>query len=173
MSSNGYSLRAHALESLTVIKRPDVPPRVVVRNTAAVVLPLGIGMALGYPQIGLGLAAGALNTMFSDQPGPYRQRMRQLLLASLAAGLAALVGFLIGGHLLPILLATAACGFFGGLLVVFGTDTARVGMTSMILLVITASTPASFEHAMGGAALIFAGGLLLTSFSLAAWPLQR
>jgi uncharacterized membrane protein YccC len=173
MSSNGYSLRAHALESLTVIKRPDVPPRVVVRNTAAVVLPLGIGMALGYPQIGLGLAAGALNTMFSDQPGPYRQRMRQLLLASLAAGLAALVGFLIGGHLLPILLATAACGFFGGLLVVFGTDTARVGMTSMILLVITASTPASLHNALGGAALIFGGGLLLTLFSLAGWPLQR
>ena len=98
--------------------------------------------------------------MFSDQPGPYRQRLRQLVLASLAAGLAALVGFLIGGELLPILLATAACGFFGGLLVVFGTDTARVGMTSMILLVITASTPTTLGAALGGAVLIFAGGLL-------------
>lgn len=173
MPSSDYSLRAHAIESLTQVKRPDVPWRVVIRNTAAVVLPLGIGMAMGHPQIGLGVAAGALDTMFSDQPGPYRQRMRQLLLASLAAGIASLVGFLIGGALLPILLATAACGFFGGLLVVFGTDTARVGMTSMILLVITASTPTSFEHAVGGAALIFAGGLLLTTFSLAAWPLQR
>jgi uncharacterized membrane protein YccC len=173
MSSSGYSLRAHAIESLTVIKRPDVPLRVVLRNTAAVVLPLGIGMALGYPQIGLGVAAGALDTMFSDQPGPYRQRLRQLMLASLAAGLASLVGFLIGGELLPILIATAACGFFGGLLVVFGTDTARVGMTSMILLVITASTPTSFGAALGGAGLIFGGGLLLTAFSLAAWPLQR
>ncbi|MDW2980910.1 FUSC family protein [Rhodanobacter sp. KK11] len=173
MSSSAYSLRAHALESLTAIKRPDVPWRVVLRNTAAVILPLAVGMASGHPQIGLGVAAGALDTMFSDQPGPYRQRMRQLLLASLAAGSAALVGFLIGGQLLPILLATAACGFFGGLLVVFGTDTARVGMTSMILLVITASTPTSLDHALGGAALIFAGGLLLMAFSLAAWPLQR
>src|SRR6185312_14341754 len=173
MPSSDYSLRAHAIESLTVIKRPDVPWRVVVRNTVAVVLPLGIGLAMGYPQIGLGVAAGALDTMFSDQPGPYRQRLRQLLLASLAAGLAALVGFLIGGHLLPILIATAACGFFGGLLVVFGVDTARVGMTSMILLVITASTPTSLHEALGGAVLIFSGGLLLTVFSLAAWPLQR
>jgi uncharacterized membrane protein YccC len=173
MSSSTYSLRAHALESLTAIKRPDVPWRVVLRNTAAVILPLAAGMATDHPQIGLGVAAGALDTMFSDQPGPYRQRMRQLLLASLAAGLAALVGFLIGGQLLPILLATAACGFFGGMLVVFGADTARVGMTSMILLVITASTPASLSHALGGAALIFAGGMLLTAFSLAAWPLQR
>ena len=173
MPPSGYSLRAHAIESLTDVKRPDVPLRVVLRNTAAVILPLAVGMATGHPQIGLGVAAGALDTMFSDQPGPYRQRMRQLLLASLAAGLAALVGFLIGGQLLPILLATAACGFFGGMLVVFGADTARVGMTSMILLVITASTPTSPSHALGGAALIFAGGMLLTAFSLAAWPLQR
>jgi uncharacterized membrane protein YccC len=173
MSSSDYSLRAHVIESLTAIKRPDVPLQVVLRNTAAVVLPLGIGLAMGHPGIGLAVGAGALDTMFSDQPGPYRQRMRQLLLASLAAGLAALVGFLIGGELLPILIATAACGFFGGLLVVFGVDTARVGMTSMILLVITASTPTSLNAALGGAALIFSGGLLLTVFSLAGWPLQR
>ncbi|MEP6898648.1 MAG: FUSC family protein, partial [Rhodanobacter sp.] len=138
MSANGYSLRASVLQTLTRMKRPDVPWQVAVRNTAAVVLPLGIGIATGYPHVGLGVGAGALDTMFSDQPGPYRQRLRQLLLASLAAGVASLLGFLIGGQLLPMLAATAAFGFFGGLLVVFGTDTARVGMTSMILLVITA-----------------------------------
>ncbi|MGH8158221.1 MAG: FUSC family protein [Rhodanobacter sp.] len=173
MPSSAYSLRAHAIESLTVIKRPDVPWQVVLRNTAAVILPLGIGLATGHTEAGLAVGAGALDTMFSDQPGPYRQRLRQLLLASLAAGLASLCGFLIGGQLLPILLATAACGFFGGLLVVFGTDTARVGMTSMILLVITASTPTSLVGALSGATLIFSGGLLLTLFSLAAWPWQR
>ena len=173
MPSSGYSLRAHAIESLTAIKRPDVPWQVVLRNTAAVVLPLGIGLATGYAEIGLAIGAGALDTMFSDQPGPYRQRMRLLLLASLAAGLASLCGLLIGGQLLPILAATAACGFFGGMLVVFGVDTARVGMTSMILLVITASTPTSLAGALSGAALIFCGGLLLTLFSLAAWPWQR
>ena len=173
MPSSDYSLRAHAVESLTRIKPPDVPLRVVLRNTAAVVLPLGIGLATGYPQAGLGIAAGALNTMFNDQPGPYRQRLRQLLLASLAAGLASLLGFLIGGQLPLILLATAAFGFFGGMLVVFGTDTARFGMTSMILLVITASTPAPLPDALVASGLIAAGGLLLASFSLAAWPLQR
>jgi uncharacterized membrane protein YccC len=173
MSSTGYSFRTHVMESLTAIKRPDVPVRVVVRNTAAVILPLAVGLACGYPQIGLGVAAGALNTMFSDQPGPYRQRMGQLLLASLAAALASLLGFLIGGSLLPVLLATMLFGFFGGLLVVFGADTARVGMTSMILLVITASTPTTLIDALEGAALIFSGGILLTMFSLAAWPLQR
>ncbi|NMW25713.1 hypothetical protein HFP05_15500, partial [Rhodanobacter denitrificans] len=47
MPPSGYSLRAHAIESLTDIKRPDVPLRVVLRNTAAVILPLAVGMATG------------------------------------------------------------------------------------------------------------------------------
>ena len=173
MPSNSYSLRAHAIESLTRIKAPNVPWRVVVRNTTAVVLPLAIGMATGYPKIGLAVGTGALIAMFSDQPGPYRQRLRQLLLNALAAGVASLVGFSLGSQLLPLLLVTAAVGFFGGLLVVFGPDTARAGMTSMILLVVTAASPMSTTAALGSAALIFGGALLLASFSLAAWPLQR
>jgi uncharacterized membrane protein YccC len=173
MAANGYSLRASVLQTLTQMKLPDVPWQVVVRNTAAVVLPLAAGLASGHPQAGLGVAAGALDTMFADQPGPYRQRLRQLLLTSLAAAVASLLGFLIGGQLLPMLAATAAFGFFGGLLVVFGTDTARVGMISMILLVITAASPTTLSGALIGAGLIFSGGLLLTLFSLAAWPWQR
>jgi len=174
MPTRGYSLRANVLESLTHTQRPDVPLWVVLRNTAAVVLPLGVGLAIGYPEAGLGIGAGALDTMFSDQPGPYRQRLWQLLLASLAAVLASMCGFLIGGDLVPMLIATAAFGFFGGLLVVFGTDIARVGMTSMILLVVTASTPIpSVIGALQASGLIFAGGLLLAAFSVAAWPLQR
>lgn len=173
MSSGGYSLRATVVESLFTTKRPDVPPRVVLRNTAAVILPLSVGLATGYPAVGLGIAAGALDTMFSDQPGPYRQRIWQLLLASLAAGVASLLGFMIGDQLIPMLVATAAFGFFGGMLVVFGTDIARVGMTSMILLVVTAASPTHWIGAVSGAVLIFSGGLLLTMFSVAAWPLQR
>ena len=140
MPNNGYSLSRKMLESLTTAKRPDVPLWVLLRNTAAVIVPLGIGLATGHTGIGIGVAAGALNTMFSDQPGPYRQRMQQLVLASLAAAVASLCGFLIGGQLVPLLFATMAFGFFGGLLVVFGLDIARVGMTSMILLVVTADT---------------------------------
>ncbi|MBD8872963.1 FUSC family protein [Rhodanobacter sp. DHB23] len=173
MSSSGYSLRVQFIETLTLIKRPDVPLRVVLRNTLAVVLPLAAGLATGYPEVGLGVGAGALDTMFSDQPGPYRQRMRLLLLAALVAGVAALLGFTIGGQLLPMLLVTAVFGFCGGMLVVFGTDAARVGMTSMILLVIAAATPVSPRNALLASGLIASGGLLLTLFAVAAWPLQR
>ncbi|MFK2879164.1 FUSC family protein [Rhodanobacter hydrolyticus] len=173
MPNRGYSLRAQFVETLTLFKRPEVPLWVVLRNTMAVVLPLAVGLATGYPEVGLGVSAGALDTMFSDQPGPYRQRMRWLLLATLVAGVAALLGFTIGGQLLPMLLITAVFGFCGGMLVVFGTDAARVGMTSMILLVIAAATPISPRNALLASGLIACGGLLLTLFAVAAWPLQR
>ncbi|HET6433628.1 FUSC family protein [Dyella sp.] len=174
MTARSYSLSANLLQSLTRTRRPDVPLRVVLRNTAAVIAPLAVGLATGHTAIGLGVAAGALNTMFSDQPGPYRQRIWRLLLATGAAALASLLGMLIGDQLWPMLAATAVAGFVGGLLVVFGVDIARVGMTSMILLVVTAATPMpSAAAALGSAALIFSGGLLLALFSVAAWPLQR
>lgn len=173
MPASGYSLRAQFVETLTLFKRPEVPLWVVLRNTLAVILPLGAGLATGHVEIGLGISAGALDTMFSDQPGPYRQRMQWLLLATLVAGLAALVGFTVGGQLLPMLLATTVFGFCGGMLVVFGTDAARVGMTSMILLVIAAATPLPTRDAVSVAGLIACGGLLLTLFAVAEWPLQR
>ena len=173
MAAGGYSLRTQFVETLTLIKRPEVPLWVVLRNTLAVILPLGVGLATGHTEAGLGISAGALDTMFSDQPGPYRQRMRWLLLATLVAGVAALLGFTVGGQLLPMLLVTAAFGFCGGMLVVFGTDAARVGMTSMILLVIAAATPLPTRDALPVSGLIACGGLLLTLFAVAAWPLQR
>lgn len=173
MPASGYSLRTHLVESLTHFKRPDVPLVVTLRNTLAVVLPLGVGLATGYPTAGLGVSAGALGTMFSDQPGPYRQRLRRLLLATLVAALATWLGLSIGHLWLPMLLVTMAFGFGGGLLVQFGTDAARVGMTSMILLVIAAAKPTTPAMALVGAGLIAAGGLLHTAFALAAWPLQR
>ncbi|WP_240601835.1 FUSC family membrane protein [Oleiagrimonas sp. MCCC 1A03011] len=168
-----YSLRASLLHTLTHFKRPDVPPRIALRAALLVAGPLAIGVATGHEAVGLGLGAGAFNVIFSDQPGPYRQRLTRIVLAALAAGVAALAGFLLGAHLPWLLAAVAASGFLGGLLVVFGADMARVGMISMILLVIAAASPMPWSQAWPASVLIAAGGLLLAVVSVAAWPLQR
>src|SRR5262249_44490962 len=57
--------------------------------------------------------------------------------------------------------------------VALGAEAARIGLISMILLVVTAAFPAPPREAIGPALLFFAGGLLLTLFAIAAWPLQR
>jgi uncharacterized membrane protein YccC len=161
------------LHTLIQVKPRDVPLRVALRNAAAIVLPLGLGIASGHVGIGLGIAAGALNTMFTDQPGPYRLRMQRMLLTALAAGVSAFAGSLLGAHT-PLLVAAALLwGVGGGLLVALGPDAGRAGLTSMILLVITAAQPRAPVAALATAALIFAGGVLQTLFAIAAWPLQR
>src|SRR3546814_19393441 len=64
--------------------------------------------------------------------------MQHRLMVSTVAGWSALVGILFGGHTCLFVLAAALAGLFGGLLVALGPVVARVGMTSMIVLVVTA-----------------------------------
>ncbi len=161
------------LRTLIKLKPRDVPIVVALRNTAAVTLPLALGLATNHLGIGLGISVGALNTMFSDQPGPYRLRMRRMLFAAVAAGVSAFVGYTLGGNDVLITLVALIWGTAGGLLVALGTDAGRIGLTSMILLVVTSADPRSPGEAIGPALLLFGGGALLTLFAVAAWPWQR
>jgi uncharacterized membrane protein YccC len=167
----GY--HAPMLKKLIELKPRDVPLVVGVRNTAAVVLPLAAGVATGNLGAGLGVAVGALNTMFSDQPGPYRLRVWRMLFAAGAAGISAFFGYSVGASTVLTAIAALIWGCAGGLLVALGPEAGRIGLTSMILLVITASDPRTPADAIGPALLFFGGGLLLLLFSIAAWPLQR
>ena len=161
------------LSSLIALKPRDVPLRVALRNTVAVIAPLALGLAFDQVPAGLAMTTGAINTMFTDQPGPYRQRMQRMLLASIAAGLSALIGILIGENTTWFVIAAIVFGLVGGLLVALGPVAARAGLTSMIVMMITADMRLPVVHAPGVAALIFAGGLLQMLLALAAWPLQR
>lgn len=173
MSASAYSLRASLVASLTRFRRPDVPVMVALRNTAAVVLPLAAGFATGHALAGLGVGAGALNVMFADQPGPYLQRLKLIAAVTVAGALSALVGFLTGGHPHLLLPALALWGFVGGMLVLFGPRMTRVGMTSMILLIVSTTADLPWPQAIGASGLILAGGALQALFSIAAWPLRR
>ncbi len=161
------------LRTLIELKQPDVPPRVALRNTLAVTLPLIVGAATGHLTAGLGVSTGALNTMFSDQPGPYARRAQHILLTATGASVSALVGFSLGAHPLLMVIAGAFWGFAGALMVALGSDAGRVGVTSIILLVVTSSAPHPFLDSLNAALLIFCGGLLQLSMAVAAWPLQR
>lgn len=161
------------LHGLTNLKPRDVPMRVALRNTAAVLAPLAIGIAVGQEAAGLAATSGALNTMFSDQPGPYRLRMARMFAAAAGAGLAALVGIAVGGSTPWALLAVVAYSLAGGMMVALGPMAARVGLTSLIVLLITTDMRLPVSSAPGVAFAIFLGGILQMLFALAAWPLQR
>ncbi len=171
--ASSWSLRRTLRDSLLRIKHPDVPLTVALRNTAGVAAPLIAGALGGHLNAGIGIAAGALNVMFSDQPGPYRQRLRAILLAALGGALSGYAGFVFGAQRDAMIALALAWGFAGGMLVLFGTAATRVGMTSMILLVIAAATPLPPAAAANAAALLFAGGALQALLAVIAWPLQR
>lgn len=166
-------LRHPLLHTLVQTQRRDVPWGVAVRNTAAIVLPLAIGAATGHLAAGLGVSAGALNTMFADQPGPYRLRLRRMLFTALAAGVAAFAGSVLGEWPQALVIVAAIWGFAAALLVALGPHATRAGLISMILLVVLGAEPASGAQALPAALLIFGGGVLQTLFAIAAWPLQR
>jgi uncharacterized membrane protein YccC len=96
-----------------------------------------------------------------------------MLFAAAAAGISAFVGYIVGASAPWTVIAALIWGCVGGMLVALGPEAARIGLTSMILLVITASDPRPPLEAIGPAFLFFGGGLLLMLFSIAAWPLQR
>ena len=161
------------LRSLIALKQREVPIRVALRNTLGVVAPIAIGMATDQLAIGTAITSGALHTMFVDLPGSYRLRMQRMFIASAAAGLAALAGALIGAHTGMLVLAAAAIGTAGGLMVALGPVPARAGLTAMLVMIVTADMRVTPAEAVGIAGLVFSGGLLQMSLSLAAWPLQR
>lgn len=165
------------LKNLLRLKPRDVPLRVGLRNTLAVIIPLAIGVLTGNESVGLAVATGAMNTMLADQPGIYRIRMLRLLIISVMGSLSAFVGCLLANHYYLFLAATLIWGTAGGIMVAVSVHAGRAGLTSMILLVVTAGTyrgeDISFFFALGIAMLFFLGGLLQTSFAVAAWPLHR
>jgi uncharacterized membrane protein YccC len=161
------------LRSLIAFQPRDVPARVALRNTVTVVAPLAVGVAIDQIPAGLAMTVGALNTMFTDLPGPYRLRMQRMFLAAASAGLAALVGILVGPYTAAFVVVAALFGAIGGLLVALGPVAARVGLTNTIVMMITAEMHLSPGNAPGVAALILAGGLLQMLMAVAAWPLQR
>jgi len=159
--------------TLIELKPRDVPFSVALRNTAGLVLPLAIGVATGHTTIGLGIASGALNTMFLDQPGPYRLRVQRMLLGSIGAGLSGFVGSLLGANAIAMAVAALICGVTGGMLVALGPNAGRAGLTCIILLLVMGANPEDFSGATSAALLIFAGGVIEMLLALAAWPLQR
>ncbi len=154
-------------------KRPIVPTTIALRNSLSIVLPLGICIALGYPGVGLAIASGALNVVFSDRPGPYKLRLVRMLSASLGVAVSAFVGFQVAAYPDLIIPVVAIWAFCCAMLVCLGPAATQVGTGALVVLVITATRPMPFWEALGASGLFFAGGCVATLFAVMAWPLLR
>src|SRR6185437_1116978 len=118
-------------------------------------------------------STGALNVAFRDSHVPYPERARQLVTASLVAGVAVAAGALSGKYALSAVLVACLWAFGAGLLAAVGERAANLGMMSVVLLVIFAAVPLSPPDAALAGLDAFAGGLLQVLLAVALWPLGR
>jgi uncharacterized membrane protein YccC len=140
------------------------------RNAIGVVMPLAAGAAAGHPVVGLTMAVGSLNVAFSDGSDAYRTRAGRMLTATFLSGLSVFAGASAAGHGVLAVLLAAIWSFVVGMLVLFGTTPAQLGVTTLILLLVFGAEPMSPHEALATAALVAAGGLLQTVLAVAAWP---
>lgn len=143
------------------------------RNTVGVVTPLIVGAAMGMPLGGLAVASGALQVSYSDSPGPYAQRARHMIAASVLCSLAVVAGGLavrwpyLAGAIVTV------WAFIAGLAVCLGPAAESLGVISLVTLIIYAVLPLTVDRALISGLLALGGGLLQSLLSLVFWPLHR
>ena len=143
-----------------------------VPSAAGYAVPLVAGLAAGHVADGIAASAGALIVGFANLGGRYRVRSATLLAATLAAGVAALLGGLAGPSGVATVVLMGVWGFAGGLLVPLGTRIAFVGMLSTWALLLAGDLDLHGAAVLHEAWLITAGGLTQTVIAIAAWPLR-
>jgi Predicted membrane protein len=158
---------------VTKVQPEKIDPVLALRNTAGVGLPLFFGLLIGDIEAAVAVSAGALTTSFSDSSDPYPHRGRRMFLVSLLVAIAVSVGALSAEqHAIAVAVATL-WAFAAGMLVLFGTHAADMGLISLVTLVVFAGHYLPPEHALSAGLLALAGGLLQTVLSVALWPIRR
>ena len=144
------------------------------RNSLAVAVPLGIGIALGNPLGAVAVATGALNVSFSDGRDPYLQRARRMIAWSILGAFAVFVGSITGNYGWAAIAIAACWAFLAGLLIAVGQSAGDLGLNTLVALIVFAGRGANTPRgALATGLLVLAGGLIQSAFCLAFWPLRR
>ena len=146
---------------------------VALRNATGVAIPMAVGVALGMPFGGLAVSSGALQVSYSDGPGPYAQRAKRMVAASVVCSLAVVAGGLAVRRPIFAGVIVSMWGFVAGLAVCIGPTADSLGVLSLVTLIIYAVQPLTPERALASGILALGGGLLQTLLSLQLWPVRR
>jgi uncharacterized membrane protein YccC len=139
------------------------------RYAAGVGAPLLVGVAVDRLIEGVAVSTGALLVGLTDSGAPYRRRVPAMLVASLVVARATFVGELVGAHDALTVVILALASFVTGLCISAGLWAYLVALMGPVTFVGAASVPTDGPHALGRAALVFAGGFLEVALVLVAW----
>src|SRR3954470_13306828 len=147
--------------AVTRFEKAKLIPGIALRNAVGVALPVGIGVALGLPLAGLGLATGALNVSYSDGSDAYRTRARRMLTSAFLGAIAVFVGSFLCRNALVSIFVVSGWGFAAGLLVALGS-VADIGVVTLVMVIVFAARPLSLHDSTSEALLVLGGGLFQT-----------
>lgn len=160
-------------ETMVRFDSAKVTPWIALRNTVGIALPLALAVAVGNPAAGTIVATGALNVSFSDGSDPYIRRGGRMLIATVVASTAVVVGATVGQYGAFGIVLAAAWAFFAGMLVALDNSAGDIGLISLVTLVVFSAHQMSPEQAIYSGLLALGGGVLQTSLSIALWPVRR
>lgn len=140
-----------------------------IRTFFGMVVPYGLGLGLGNPQLGLGIGLASQLILLADVGGLYSVRLKTILGAWIGAAIAMTGGTLVGDGWLVGLAITGLVLFLSGYLAVYGEQGAMVGIvTSFAFLLGTQNVSAdSFELTS-----LAIGGLWSLGLAIFIWPFR-
>jgi uncharacterized membrane protein YccC len=143
------------------------------RASLATVVPLAFGHYFGHAGAATWMSLGGFNAALSDKGGSYRARAQTMAALLFTGALAAALGTVAQGRLLPQLIITFLVAFVCCLLRVWGNPGISVGGASLTVYVVALAIPAeqSAEIWMRAGYAVL-GGLWAMAIALVVWPLR-
>lgn len=143
------------------------------RASLATVVPLAVGQYLGHDGAATWMSLGGFNGALSDRGGSYRTRAQTMSALLFTGAIAAALGTLASGRLVPQLIVTFLVAFVCCLLRVWGNPGISVGGASLTVYVVAlAIPPAQATEIWFRAGYVVLGGLWAMGIALVVWPLR-
>jgi uncharacterized membrane protein (TIGR01666 family) len=143
-----------------------------VRITAGIVLPAAIFSHFGLLTQGIVMSLGAMAVSLTDLPGPIQHRRNGMIWCNLAI---VVVSWLIGlVHDSPVglgIFLLVGCFWFS-FLGVYGSRANAIGVSAMLIMILTLEQPPSGWMGTGNPLLILGGGVWYTIFSLVLYRIR-
>ena len=148
-------------------------PTLALPSAVGYAIPLLVGWASHHLADGVAASAGALIVGFANFGGSYRARSGVLLVTTLTAGIAALVGGAVGSSGVATVVIISLWGFGSGFLVAYGPRPAFVGLLSTWALLLASDLHLHGEAVLHETRLVLAGGAVQLLVEMSVWPLRR
>ncbi|MEO5816868.1 MAG: FUSC family protein [Gemmatimonadaceae bacterium] len=163
----------HTFRTATTVSAARPAYAAGMRASLATVVPLAIGHYLGYAGAATWMSFGGFNGALSDRGGSYKARAQTMSALLVTGAIAAALGTIAQGHLLPQLIVTFLVAFVCCLLRVWGNPGISVGGASLTVYVVALAIPAERSAEIGvRAGYVILGGLWAMAIALIVWPLR-